>query len=251
MKTGDWEVNEMQNILAALFEKESEGFQAITELRQNPVADKYAILQMGLVKREGDKIRILDSFDSGKHEGEGAALGGLLGGLVGILGGPIGVLMMGSYGALIGGTAGALDSWDDAALLEMVASKMVDGEVALIALTDEEDESALDQCFSKFTVEIARYDAAAIAEEVDELEDRQAEDARLAVRELRQARLKGYQGKAEEAKEKIEADFQKLKDSAAETKEAIKESAAETKEAIKETVAETKELIKENAEENK
>ena len=66
-----------------------------------------------------------------------------------------------------------------------------------------------------------------------------------------QARLKGYQGKAEEAKEKIEADFQKLKDSAAETKEAIKESAAETKEAIKETVAETKELIKENAEENK
>jgi hypothetical protein len=81
MKTGDWEVNEMQNILAALFEKESEGFQAITELRQNPVADKYAILQMGLVKREGDKIRILDSFDSGKHEGEGAALGGLLGGL--------------------------------------------------------------------------------------------------------------------------------------------------------------------------
>ena len=98
--------------------------------------------------------------------------------------------------------------------------------------------------------------------EVDELEDRQAEDARLAVRELRQARLKGYQGKAEEAKEKIEADFQKLKDSAAEakeaikdsaaeTKEAIKESAAETKEAIKETVAETKELIKENAEENK
>ena len=232
----------MQNILAALFEKESEGFQAITELRQNPVADKYAILQMGLVKREGDKIRILDSFDSGKHEGEGAALGGLLGGHV---------LMMGSYGALIGETAGALDSWDDAALLEMVASKMVDGEVALIALTDEEDESVLDQCFSKFTVEIARYDAAAIAEEVDELEDRQAEDARLAVRELRQARLKGYQGKAEEAKEKIEADFQKLKDSAAEAKEAIKESAAETKEAIKETVAETKELIKENAEENK
>ena len=114
----------MQNILAALFEKESEGFQAITELRQNPVADKYAILQMGLVKREGDKTRILDSFESGKHEGEGAALGGLLGGLVGILGGPIGVLMMGSYGALIGGTAGALDSWDDAALLEMVASDL-------------------------------------------------------------------------------------------------------------------------------
>ena len=36
MKTGDWEVNEMQNILAALFEKESEGFQAISGQVRDP-----------------------------------------------------------------------------------------------------------------------------------------------------------------------------------------------------------------------
>ena len=68
----------MQNILAALFERESEGFQAITELRQKPVTDQYAILQMGLVKREGNDIRICDSFESGTHTDEGAAVGGLL-----------------------------------------------------------------------------------------------------------------------------------------------------------------------------
>ena len=204
----------MQNVLAALFEKESEGFQAITELRQKPVeTDKYAILQMGLVKREGDEIRICDSYDSGSHTGEGAAVGGLLGGLVGVLGGPIGMLLMGSYGAMLGGTVGAADSLDDAALLEMVASKLMDGEVALIALTDEQDESALDECFSKFTVEIARYDAAAIAQEVYEAEDLQKEEARLAIRELRKARLKGYQGKIEETREKIQADFDQLKES--------------------------------------
>lgn len=205
----------MQNVLAALFETESEGYQAITELSHKPVAEKYAILQMCLVKREGDKIRICDSFDSGKNTDEAAALGGLLGGLIGILGGPLGVLMMGSYGALVGGTAGALDTIDDAALLEMVASKMVDGEVALIALTDEEDESALDECFSKFNVEIARFNAADIAEEVDEAEDMEHEEARLAVKQLRQARLKGYMGKAEEAKEKLEADFKELKEKVA------------------------------------
>ena len=210
------EVDKMQNILAALFEKESEGFQAITELRQRPVADKYAILQMGLVRREGDEIRICDSFDSGSHTDEGAAIGGLLGGLVGVLGGPIGVLLMGSYGAMLGSTVGAVDTLDDAALLEMVASKLVDGEVALIALTDEEDESALDEFLSKFTVEIARFDAAAIAQEVDEAEDMKSEEARLAVKELRKARLKGYQGKIEDTREKIKADFDKLRDSAAE-----------------------------------
>lgn len=207
----------MQNILAALFERESEGFQAITELRQKPVTDQYAILQMGLVKREGNDIRICDSFESGTHTDEGAAVGGLLGGLLGILGGPIGVLLMGSYGAMVGGTAGALDSLDDAALLEMVASKLVDGEVALIALTDEKDESAIDACLSKFTVEIARYDAAAISREVDEAEDMKTEEARLAVKELRQARLKGYEGKIEETREKIKADFDKLKEEVKDT----------------------------------
>ena len=41
----------MQNIITAIFKVESEGYQAITTLRQLPVTDNSAILQMALVKK--------------------------------------------------------------------------------------------------------------------------------------------------------------------------------------------------------
>ncbi len=46
----------MQNVVAAVFDVESEGYQAITSLKKDAVKKSYTILQMALVKREGDKI---------------------------------------------------------------------------------------------------------------------------------------------------------------------------------------------------
>ena len=48
----------MQNIIAAIFENESEGFQAITQLHQNPVTDQASIMQMVLVKCKDKDIEI-------------------------------------------------------------------------------------------------------------------------------------------------------------------------------------------------
>lgn len=203
----------MQNILAVVFKNESEGFQAITELRQQPVSDKYAILQMALVKRQENKIQLCDGFDSGVRTGGGAALGGLLGGLLGILGGPLGVLLLGSYGALVGSTAGAADTLGEAALIEMVASKLADGEIALIALAEEEDETALDSYLSKFQAECARFDAAAIAEEVDEAADLQLEEDRQALLQLRRARKEDRKARIEDKRTELKADFKSLRES--------------------------------------
>ena len=200
----------MQNILAAVFGIESEGYQAITELRRMPVTDKYAVLQMVLVKREGTTLIGCDGFDAGVRMDGGAAIGGMIGSLMGILGGPLGVLLLGSYGALTGHLAGTIDAIDDAALLEMVASKLVDGEVALIALTEEKEEGVLDSFFSKFTVDVARFDAAAIAAEVDEAEELQIEEERQKLLALREAKKKEYEGKAEQRRKEIEADFDKF-----------------------------------------
>ena len=197
----------MQNIIAVLFANESEGFQAITELRQLPVTEKNALLQMGLVKREGDKLSLCDGFDAGIITESGAALGGLMGGLVGILGGPLGVLLMGSYGALTGSIAGSAATLDSTLLLEKVAGKLVDGEVALIALADETDEEELNRRLSKFQVEIARFDAAEIAEEVEEAERLQLEDSRLALQDLVKARKEDHKAAIEDKQKKLAEDF--------------------------------------------
>ena len=79
----------MQNVIVGLFEVESEGFQAITELKQNPGDDKSFISQAALLKKEAGQVKVLDSFDTGVTTSDDMALGGLMGMCVGILGGPI------------------------------------------------------------------------------------------------------------------------------------------------------------------
>lgn len=201
----------MQNILAALFEIESEGFQALTTLSKSPVTDKATILQMALVKREAQTITVCDSFNSGIRTNDDTLLGGLLGGLLGVLGGPIGVLLMGSYGALAGSVVDAGDSLEDTSLMEAVAGKLQEGTVALIALVDEEDEAVLDDKLSSFKAEILRFDAAAIAEQVEEAQQMQREMARQARMQLRESRKADFQKKVEEKRAKLSADFAEFK----------------------------------------
>ena len=201
----------MQNIIAVLFSNESEGYQAITELRQRPVTEKYSVMQMALVKRIGDEVKYCDGFDTGLVAGSGAALGGLMGSIMGILGGPLGVLLLGSYGALMGETLGSVDSMDNALLVEQMTSKLVDGEVALIILAEEEEEAYLDAMFSKFQADIIRCDAAQVAAEVDEAIELQEEKERLELVDLRKAREADFKAAVEKEKAKLEADFEKFR----------------------------------------
>ena len=101
------------------------------------------------------------------------------------------------------------------ALLETVASKLVDGDAALIILAEEEDESYLDAKISRFPAEILRYDALDIADEVDEAIRIQSEMDRQARMQLRQSRKDAKEAylkeKHEARKAELEADFEEYK----------------------------------------
>lgn len=201
-----------QNIVVGLFEVESEAYQAMTELKQSPGVEKSFMSQGVLVKREGDAIKTVDGFDTGANTLDDMAIGGVVGALFGILGGPIGVLLGGSYGALIGSAFDAGDAIDDASLIEQIAGKLDDGDVAIIGLASEEDESILDSKLGKFKVTIARFDAAVVAAEVEEAEKVAKEMARLAKKELRQQKKEERQAKIEEKRSKINAELSAAKE---------------------------------------
>ncbi len=201
----------MQNIIAAVFKTESEGYQALTELSQNTITEKATIMQLYLVKRENNAFTVCDSFDFGIDTTDDMIAGGIIGGLMGVLGGPIGVLLLGSYGALVGSALDVDDAVFDETLIEKVADKMVEGEVALIALADEDDESEIDSRLRKFDVVIARFDAAVVAEEVEEAARVEREMNRLARMELRKEKKEEFKEKVEARREKIKADFEKAK----------------------------------------
>lgn len=201
----------MLNIVATIFEAESEGYQAITTLAREPIFGETSILQMALIKRQGSGINLLDSFDSGIHTTNDTLMGGLIGALVGVLGGPLGMLLMGSYGALAGSIIDAGDALDSATVMEKVAGKLQDEDVALIALVEEADEALLDGRLSAFKVEILRYDAAVIADEVEEAREMEQEMERQARQQLRDTKKAERKSRVEEKRAKLSADFQAFK----------------------------------------
>ena len=129
--------------------------------------------------------------------------------IVGILGGPIGVLLGGSYGALIGMTVDAEDAMFGVSMLDQIEDKLDDGMVALVALTGEESDEALDAKLSSYDCVIARFDAEAVAEEVDKAYEKQAEMARQARMELRKERKEKVREDLEENADILRTNFTK------------------------------------------
>lgn len=205
----------MENVVMVLFEVESEAYQAFAEFKQYPVNSFYTISQIGLVKKQNGRILPCEGFDTGVDTLDDTAIGGLIGSLVGILGGPVGVLFSGSIGALIGSAMDSGDAVKNISILEKVSEKLQDGQVALTALVQESDESVFDYRLSKFKTEILRWDAAVIAEEVEETEKLEKEMQRLAREKLREQ-------KKEERKQDLEQKRVKIHDEIEAFKERIK-----------------------------
>ncbi|MBR2122698.1 MAG: DUF1269 domain-containing protein [Lachnospiraceae bacterium] len=200
----------MQNIIVASFEVESEGYQAITTLRQFPGEEKSMISQAVLVKKEDGAIKSLDGFDTGAETLNDTLKGGLIGTAVGILGGPIGMLLGGSIGYMTGANLDVIDAIDNASLLEQIAGKLQDGQVALIVLADEEDESVIDGRLAGLNAVIARFDAAVVAEEVETAREVQQEMERQARVALRKEKNEEFKAKVEAQRDKIKEQFRSL-----------------------------------------
>lgn len=198
-----------KNVVVSLFEVESEAYQALTELKQDPGDKNSYLSQAILVKKENGVLRAQDSFDTGADTLNDTAIGGLTGALIGILGGPIGMLLGGTYGALIGSIVDSDDAIGNASVLEQIAGKMDDGDIAIIGLSNEEDEAVLDQKLQKFKTIIVRFDAAAVEVEVQkarELSNEMARQARQQLRAEKKAeRREKWDNKKAEMSAKLEA----------------------------------------------
>jgi uncharacterized membrane protein len=198
-----------KNVVVAVFKVESEGYQALSELSQAAAGDTYLVSAAALVKKTGNACFYLDGFDTGAHTANDAAIGGLIGMTVGILAGPLGVLLGGSYGALVGATVDAGDAVFGASMLDQMADKLDDGMVALIALAAEETPAVLDAKLGAYDTVIARFDADAVADEVDKAYEKQAEMARLAKIEVREKEKAEFEAQMEENSEILRHGFSK------------------------------------------
>lgn len=198
----------MENVVVALFEVESEAYQALAELKRDIANPAYIISQMGLVQKKNGHIIPCEGVDSGVDTTNDTLMGGLIGGLIGILGGPIGVLFTGGLGALIGSTKDMDDVQKNASMLECVVGKMQGDCTMLVALVQESDETVFDAHFSKFKAEILRWDAAVIAMEVEEAQELEKEMQKLTKERMRKQKKEERKQDWEQKRAKIQADFE-------------------------------------------
>lgn len=202
----------MEKITIVTFKVESEGYQAIAELKKAPVTDNYIVSQAALVKKEGGLVKQLERFDTGMETLNDTAAGGIVGGLIGVLGGPLGMLLGGSMGALIGSSIDIGDTAYNESIIEKVTEMIADGEVALIALDQEEEEGALANAFAAYDTAVVEEDAAEVAEEIAHAVEVQIGMEREARQRLREEKKEEYASKIEDRRTKIKEYFEELKE---------------------------------------
>ncbi len=198
-------------ILTVIFDVESEGYQAFTQMKQRPITDTYTVLQGALVKKGSNTVDVLDTLSSGVDSTDDTMTGTLIGAFIGLLGGPLGVLIGSVTGQLIGGAKDSSDINRNATLLETVGAKLAEGETAMLLLAQEEPAFSLDSAFDAFSVTLLRRDTAWVQDEVDEGIRVQQELAKEAKRKMHEERSAERKQKMEENRARIRAGFAGLK----------------------------------------
>lgn len=229
----------MENVATVVFAVESEAYKAFAEIRNAPFNAGYTVAEAALVKNEGRDVRMIDAFDTTGRASDDTTTGLLVGAVIGILGGPLGILLGAGAGALVGSAFDSDDVDDSVSALEVTAAKLGAGDVAIIALVQEED-AAFDLAFAAYEVAITRSAAVDVAGEVDAARKAEAENAAQLREQLRAEKKAEKAAKREERSRKVRARFEKAKA----TREANKEAREEAKEiANAQYTSSTKEML--------
>lgn len=193
------------NVVITIFDVESEAYQAFNELCGATYGADYDAYEAGLIKLENGQVTLLDGYSFAPADAD-TATGMLVGGLIGVLGGPLGVLLGASIGGFAGSTSDTARAVDSAAALAVVASKIYNGETAIVALVSEE-EPAFDAVFAKYGTTIIRYDAADIFDDIDRLYELEGEVANQLIEQLRAERKAERKAELEEHRADRRASF--------------------------------------------
>ena len=158
------------NVIVVQFDEPSKAYQALSELNrlgsEGRVDVKSAVL---LERRKDGSVQTPEGADNAA--GYYLASGGLIGLLVGALGGPVGMLLGGSIGAMAG-SIGELDrAGDQDVALQTIGERIQPGSPALVAEVTEPAEEVIDKAMATLGGKVTRRSASDVYAEVVATED--------------------------------------------------------------------------------
>jgi uncharacterized membrane protein len=198
--TEGWGAN---SVIAVSFEQDENAYAALTQLKELDSQHRVAIQEAAVVVRDEDgevveKDRIESTFVP-------STVGvGLLGLLIGIIGGPVGMLIGGASGLLVGSLFDLYDSEETESVLSQFSSFTRVGHTTLLAVVAEQSSEVIDATMAALGGTVLRRSVYDVEAEIAASEEAQ----RKAKWEAREQLLRG---RREHDKEAAHTKVEKLK----------------------------------------
>jgi uncharacterized membrane protein len=199
------------NVILVTFEEESKAYQAASVLKQADVEGRIVLQAIAIVQRTEDgTLRVkegeVDDFPVATWTATaiGAATGGLIGLTLGVLGAPLGLLLGGAWGTLLGSLIDLDALAEEESVLATMARAIQPGTTALIAGVTEPTTEVVDTEMERLGGVIIRRPVAEVEAELAAEEATRAaeEEAR---RKLREERKPGLKEKAQQKLDELKA----------------------------------------------
>jgi uncharacterized membrane protein len=193
-------------VIAVSFEDDGNAYKALTLLEELASQRRIGVQEAVVVSRgEDGQVVAKDRVESSSPPA--TATGGMLGLLIGIIGGPLGVLVGGTYGLFVGSLFDISDADAADSALGSISSSVKVGHTALLAVVDEPSTEIVDAAMSDLGGTVARRPMAEVEAEIAAAEDAERKAKREARKELNRSRRERDKGavntKVEELKGKL------------------------------------------------
>jgi uncharacterized membrane protein len=181
-------------------------YQALTDLEQLDSQGQIKIAGAVVITRDPDG-RVEIKSEVGDMPYEGTAGGGLVGLLIGIIGGPLGMLLGGTTGLLVGSLFDIDDATTTESVLSDISTQVAPGRTAVLAQVTEQSHEVVDTAMARLGGVVTRRPVVDVEEEIAAAEEAQRNAEREARKELHNAR---HEQRKEDAHAKVEALKEKL-----------------------------------------
>ncbi len=195
------------NVLVISFgedpENDANAYQALTDLGQLDSQGQIKIAGAAVVARDVDGHIDIKS-DVANDTYAGTAGGGAIGLLLGIIGGPLGMLLGGTYGLLVGSLFDLDDATTTESVLGEISQQVRPTRTSVLAEVNEQSPEVIDAAMERLGGQVMRRPASEVEQEIAAAQDAQRKAEREARAELHKARV-------EKSKEEAHAKVEELK----------------------------------------
>jgi uncharacterized membrane protein len=191
------------NVISVAFEDDCNTYAGLTALKQLDTQGQLKLEAAAVVAR-GDDGKLVVKDEVGDVDYEGTVSGGTLGLLIGILGGPLGVLVGGTYGLMMGSLFDLGEADETQSVLSQIATSVRPGRTALLAQVTEQSPEVVDTVMTGLGGTVLRRPVDEVEAEMAAAEQAQREAKREANKEL-------MRGRRQRTKEQVHAEVQELK----------------------------------------